>query len=74
VRPGAVALAPAGLPARVELVESLGDMTIVDVSAGGHAIKLRTPVRPPVREGDAVHVAFSPNAIHLFDASTGLRR
>ena len=74
VRPGAVQLAPSGLPARVELVESLGDTTIVDVSAGAHALKLRAQSRPPVREGDAVHLAFAPAAIHLFDAATGLRR
>jgi len=74
VRPGAVRLAGHGLPARVELVESLGETTIVDLAAGNRPIKLRTQARPALREGDAVHVAFEPAAIHLFDAASGLRR
>jgi multiple sugar transport system ATP-binding protein len=74
VRPGAVRLAASGLPARVELVENLGDTTIVDVEAGDRLVKIRSEGRPDVREGDSVHLAFAPRSIHLFDATTGDRR
>jgi ABC-type sugar transport system ATPase subunit len=74
IRPGAVRLAGQGLPARVELVENLGDTTIVDFATGDRLVKMRSEGLPGVREGDTVHLAFAPRAIHLFDAATGDRR
>ena len=74
VRPAAIRLDTHGIPARVELVENLGDTTIVDLSAGGRALKMRTERRPDVREGSAVHVQFAPGSVHLFDGVTGERR
>jgi ABC-type sugar transport system ATPase subunit len=74
VRPGALRFAASGLPARVYLIEHLGDTTIVDLDVGGQVIKLRTDDAPAVREGDDVHVAFAPDAVHLFDGATGARR
>jgi multiple sugar transport system ATP-binding protein len=74
VRPGSVRIAERGLPASVELVENLGDTAIVDLDANGRPLKLRTEGRPPVREGDRVHLAFDAGAIHLFDAASGDRR
>ncbi len=74
VRPGAVRFAERGLSARVELVENLGDTTIVDLQAGERMIKMRTDGRPHVGEGDELQLAFAPQAIHLFDADSGRRR
>ena len=74
VRPGALRLAADGLPARVYLIEHLGDTTIVDLDVAGQIVKLRTDEVPGVREGDAVHVAFGPEAAHVFDGTTGVRR
>jgi ABC-type sugar transport system ATPase subunit len=74
VRPAALRIGPDGLPARVYLVENLGDTTIVDLDVAGQVIKLRTDQPPNVREGDQVHVSFAPDALHLFDPDTGLRR
>ena len=74
IRPGAVRLAASGIPARVELVENLGDTTIVDLEAGDRLVKMRSEGRPAVREGDNVHLSFAPSSIHLFDATTGDRR
>jgi ABC-type sugar transport system ATPase subunit len=74
VRPGAVRIAAQGLPARVDLVENLGDTAIVDLTAGDRLVKLRTDTRPTVREGESVRLAFAPEAIHLFDSASGLRR
>ncbi len=74
VRPAALRIAERGLPARVYLVENLGDTTIVDLDVAGQVIKLRTEQAPNVREGDHVHVAFAPEAMHVFDPATGQRR
>src|SRR6185437_3946822 len=49
VRPAALRIAANGLPARVYLVENLGDTTIVDLDIGGLVIKLRTEQPPSVR-------------------------
>ncbi len=73
VRPSALRLADNGIPARVYLVEHMGDSAIVDLSIGDELAKMRTDATVRVREGDAVHVGFAPEAAHLFDASTGLR-
>ena len=74
VRPAALRIAPTGMPARVYLIEDLGDTTIVDLDVAGHIVKLRTEARPNVREGDNVHVAFASDACHLFERDSGTRR
>jgi multiple sugar transport system ATP-binding protein len=74
VRPAAVRIAAHGLPARVDLVENLGDSAIVDLTVGAKAVKLRSDARPQVREGEDVHLAFAPHAVHLFDKTSGRRR
>jgi ABC-type sugar transport system ATPase subunit len=74
VRAAALRIAADGLPARVYLVENLGDTTIVDLDIGGQVIKLRTDQPPAVREGDNVHVTFAPDAMHVFERDTGMRR
>ena len=72
VRPAALRIAPTGIPARVYLIEDLGDTTIVDLDVGGQIVKLRTDQRPDVREGDNVHMAFAE--CHLFERDSGVRR
>ena len=74
MRPGALKLAAEGLPARIELVEDLGDSVIVDLQAGNVAIKMRAERRPAAREGEIVHLACDPAAVHLFDRATGARQ
>jgi multiple sugar transport system ATP-binding protein len=74
VRPAALRIAATGLPARVYLVEDLGDTTIVDLDVAGQVIKLRTEQRPNVREGDQVHVAMPADALHGFERDGGARR
>ncbi len=74
LRPGAIKLAESGIPARIYLVEDLGDATILDLHVGDQLIKMRTGQRPDVREGDEIKLAFAPEAVHLFDPGSGLRR
>ncbi len=73
VRPGDLRIAAAGIPARVELVEDLGDSTVVNLRVGEQRIKLKSDQPQTVLEGDAVHLAFAPTAAHLFDSQTGAR-
>jgi ABC-type sugar transport system ATPase subunit len=73
VRPGDLRIADAGLPARVERVEDLGDSAIVSFVAGERILKQKTDRLPLVQEGDHVHVAFAPAAAHIFDRQTGIR-
>jgi len=74
LRPGAIKIAESGIPARIYLVEDLGDATILDLHVGEKLIKMRTGQRPDVREGDEIRVAFAAEAVHLFDPTTGLRK
>jgi ABC-type sugar transport system ATPase subunit len=74
VRPSALRLSDAGIPATVYLIENLGESSIVDLQVDGAIMKMRVDGRPRVREGDAVHVSFEREAMHLFDPQTGARR
>ncbi|MGH6611502.1 MAG: ABC transporter ATP-binding protein [Burkholderiaceae bacterium] len=74
VRPSALKIAPDGIAARVELVENMGDAAVVDLTVGNIPIKWRINGVAAVREGDVVHLTAAPDAWHMFDAATGLRR
>ena len=73
VRAGDLALvAPGeGLPARIELIEHLGDTVIaharLDAEQAPLAIRLPADARPP-QAGDAVGLRIQSDRIHLFDA------
>ena len=73
VRPGDLRIAGTGLAVRVERVEDLGDSAIVSFVAGDRLLKQKTDRLPDAREGDHVHVAFAPGAVHVFDRQTGMR-
>jgi ABC-type sugar transport system ATPase subunit len=73
VRPGAIRIAESGITARVELVEQLGESAIVDLQAGATAVRARIDSRVRLREGDAVHLAFDGEDVHLFDAQSHQR-
>ena len=74
IRPGALKVAPHGIAARIELVENMGDSAIVDCTVGDAPIKWRVDGVPAVREGDVVQLTAAPEALHVFDATTGQRR
>jgi multiple sugar transport system ATP-binding protein len=73
VRPNDLRIAPAGLAAKVERIEDLGDSAIVSFVAAGKLLKMKADRLPAVAEGDDVRLAFAPEAAHLFDAQTGAR-
>ncbi len=73
VRPSDLRLSPAGLPARLERVEDLGDSAIVSLSAAGQIVKLKTDRPPGSAAGTALFLGFAPQAAHLFDSGDGHR-
>jgi len=70
IRPGAIRLEQAGISARVDLVEQLGESAIADLRVGDTLVRARIDRRQRLREGDNVHLAFSAEDIHLFDVKT----
>ena len=61
-----------GAPARVEVVESAGNETLVHVRAGDETIVARTPPELRLDVGDTVRLSAAPRHVYLFDAETGL--
>ena len=73
IRPGALRLAPDGLPGIVELIEDLGDSTLLDLACAGTTVRVRINDGVIPNEGASVFVTARPQDIHLFDAATGVR-
>jgi ABC-type sugar transport system ATPase subunit len=74
IRPGALRIGPGGIPARVEFVEHLGDIAVLDLELdGGTAMRARTTSEILPREGEVIQVTARPEDIHVFDAATGRR-
>jgi multiple sugar transport system ATP-binding protein len=73
LRPENVALAEAGVPGTVIMVEPTGPETyaLID-TALGHLLA-RAPGRMIQRAGDAVHLVWRPEDAHLFDARSERR-
>ena len=78
-RPDAVALTaidtPGAVRAEIYSCEPFGKHTIITVDLGELLLKLKTPAQDAIRVGDkigqVVGLAFSPDGLMLFDASTG---
>ena len=62
-----------GSTARVELVEDLGDMAVLDLDCAGTLIRVRVSDENVPREGDTISIAARPQDIHLFDPATRKR-
>ncbi len=73
VRAGDLRIDPSGIPTRLFLSENLGETALLNVKLGEVLVKMRVAPQEASRAGDTVPVLFDPSAIHLFDASTGLR-
>jgi ABC-type sugar transport system ATPase subunit len=70
IRPSALRLALAGIPATVELVENLGDEAVLDLLVAGHPMRARVGEDRIPGEGETVFVTARPQDIHLFDAAS----
>jgi ABC-type sugar transport system ATPase subunit len=73
IRPGAIRFQADGIRARVELIENLGDMALLDLDVSGTRLRARVSDGGMPREGDVVHIAARDHDLHLFDAVTGQR-
>jgi multiple sugar transport system ATP-binding protein len=70
VRPEHVSVKASGegpLPAKVEIVESLGLDTLIYANVGDVQLIARQNTRTSLRPGDAVSLSFAQTALHQFD-------
>jgi multiple sugar transport system ATP-binding protein len=65
--------APAAGRARVELIEPLGDETLLTMRAGNQELTARVPPHVSAGVGSEVAIGFDPDRIHLFDPATEQR-
>jgi ABC-type sugar transport system ATPase subunit len=73
LRPSALRLDGAGVPARVYLTEQLGDSVIVDLHLGDTLVRARLPEKTRLAEGAEVRLGFDAADVHLFDRDSGAR-
>ena len=59
--------------ATLEMIEALGNETLVNLRVGAHALVSRMPPRPLPPPGEALSLQIEPGRWHAFDASTGER-
>jgi len=74
VRPEHIQINPAGLPLRIDLVESLGSETLIHgrlAAPGEAAMVVKLAGRTP--DGEILNIQFPPDEIHVFDAESGRR-
>jgi sn-glycerol 3-phosphate transport system ATP-binding protein len=65
---------PGAVEAAVRSIEYLGADSILMCAIGGQALAVRAPGRVALAPGARVHLAWAPDAAHVFDAETGRRR
>jgi ABC-type sugar transport system ATPase subunit len=73
IRPGAVRIVPAGIPAKVDLVEDLGDTAVLDLDCAGTRVRSRVNHDDLPAENASVFITARPQDIHLFDPDTRKR-
>jgi len=73
IRPEHLTLDPAGIEAKVALVEPMGSETQVTMSIGEHTIIGVFRERVQARPGETITVRPDLAQLHLFDAATGAR-
>ncbi|MFC3549653.1 ABC transporter ATP-binding protein [Lysobacter cavernae] len=76
LRPEDMHLAPAGpdrLPARVEMVEPVGNEAFLNLGCGGCDLVIRLPPYGLPAVGDTVHLGYVPERMHFFDPASELR-
>ncbi|MGO1069087.1 ABC transporter ATP-binding protein [Lysobacter sp. CA199] len=76
LRPEDMHLAPAGpgtLPAKVEVVEPVGNEAFLNLGCGGCDLVLRLPPFHLPGPGDTVHLSYQAERMHFFDRESELR-
>ena len=72
IRPDHISLSTSGIPATVEVVEQLGDETLVYTKVEGHDkyVTVKLPLTGTIEVGQKVHLKLDLNKIYLFDKET----
>jgi multiple sugar transport system ATP-binding protein len=73
LRPESLRLADDGLAGRIRMTEPTGPETYATVETAVGTLTLRVPGLLAAKVDDSVRVAWSPEAVHLFDATTERR-
>ena len=77
IRPEQIRLAPgtagAGLATQVDSMEYLGADSIVTCKAGAEILTVRLPGKAGLERGSGAQLSWDADAVHLFDAASGLR-
>ena len=81
VRPEDLVVAPASsgaadsvsVPARIDLIEPLGNETLVHTTVGSHTLTARSVAREFADVGAGVMLGIAPGKVHWFDLGTGDR-
>lgn len=71
LRPEDIHIAAEGVPARIVSAEYLGADLLVTLAIGAAQVILRQPARTGLPAGPEVRLAWVPDALRLFDATTG---
>jgi len=74
LRPEDITVVAGGLPGRVEQLEYHGADSVLSVEIGGARVGVRLQGRPRFGVGETIGLGWSPDALHLFDARSGMRR
>jgi sn-glycerol 3-phosphate transport system ATP-binding protein len=69
-----VLLAQGGVPGNVTSAEYHGADTILTVRVGEESLLVRTPGRVRLGQGATVRLGWQDEAMHLFDAASGVRQ
>jgi ABC-type sugar transport system ATPase subunit len=73
IRPSSIRLGTSGIPARIDLIENLGDALLVDLRLNDEIVRARVGTDLAAREGDTVFFSADPAHVHLFAADSRLR-
>ncbi len=76
IRPPEISLtgenADGAVAARVEATEYLGNEALLNIRIGAHELIAEVPASQRPAEDTGIHVRFNPDALHVFDAESGL--
>ena len=73
IRPSSIRISQTGIPARIDLIENLGDALLVDLNVYDDLVRAKVDTELTAREGDTVFLSADPSHIHLFAADTHMR-
>ena len=73
IRPEDITISENGVPARLIAADYLGADSIVTAKIGLQELVIRLPGHVRINDGEQVNLSWPKNAVHVFDADTGIR-